>query len=75
VSPMLLDRPTATLESLLDSTWSALAHDESAECPICHGEMHPRHSAAGGVAGGQAGVEAARRVLAGRCGDCGTTLE
>ena len=62
MSPMLLDRPVATLDSVLASVWSALLHAESTECPICHGEMTPRLTASSAIAGG-------------RCSDCGTTLE
>jgi hypothetical protein len=68
---MLLDRPVATLDSVLASAWSALLHAGSAECPICHGEMTPRPTATSAVA---AGGQGARRVH-GRCSDCGTTLE
>jgi hypothetical protein len=59
---MLLDRPVTTLDSVLSEAWGALLHGEPAECPICHGEMHPRLTASSSVAGG-------------RCADCGTTLD
>jgi hypothetical protein len=62
MSPMLLDRPVATLQSVLETAWSDLMHDHTAECPICHAAMRPRYSAAAAIAGG-------------RCEDCGTTLE
>jgi tRNA(Ile2) C34 agmatinyltransferase TiaS len=59
----VLDAPrTLTLERVIGDTWQALEHEFAAECPLCHGRMHPRWSAGAGIVGG-------------RCEDCGTTLE
>ena len=63
MSVAMLDAPsTMSLEQALDHAWYALELDRSVECPVCHGEMHPRWSAAAGIVGG-------------RCDDCGSTLE
>ena len=50
-----------TLDALLTRLWEGLVADRKVSCPWCAGSMAPRHGA---------GV----RVVAGRCGDCGSEL-
>ena len=52
----------ATLEDLIAGAWDGLLSGSSAACPVCAGELLPRHSAGAGVVGG-------------RCAGCPTTLE
>jgi hypothetical protein len=53
------DRPT--LADVISRAWEVLRADVPAACPVCGGELIPRHSAGAGVVGG-------------RCESCGTTL-
>jgi hypothetical protein len=56
--PMLAGR---TLDEAISELWSGLLAGEPGACPVCDGELEPRHSAGAGVVGG-------------RCGSCATTL-
>jgi ribosomal protein S27AE len=51
-----------TLDALVSGVWEGLAAHQHAACPLCGGEMVAAHGAHA-------------RSAAGRCGDCGTTLE
>ena len=51
-----------TLGELISGVWEGLAAHHPVPCPLCGGEMNP-------VYGAHA------RPSAGRCGDCGTTLD
>ena len=51
-----------TLEELISGAWEGLAAHHRVPCPLCGGEM-------AAVFGAHA------RPAAGRCGDCGTTLD
>jgi len=53
---------TPTLNDVLVEAWNDLSAGAHAECPVCSGAMQPRWTASA-------------RVVGGRCGDCGTTLE
>ena len=51
-----------TLNDVLVEAWNDLSAGARAECPVCSGAMQPRWTASA-------------RVVGGRCGDCGATLE
>ncbi len=63
VAPTLLDRVGGepTLDDLIAGVWEGLAAHQTAECPVCRGEMDPEYSPDA-------------RAIGGRCGVCGTTL-
>ena len=49
-----------SLDTLLTTAWTTLAHGRAVSCPMCGGHMAPRPTASGDSAGG-------------RCRDCGTS--
>ncbi len=53
--------PESTLDEVVISVWTTLASHQSAECPVCHGEMAPVYAAHALPVGG-------------RCTDCGAVL-
>ena len=60
--PPHLRTAAPTLDTLLVEAWSDVTSGATTECPVCAGPMQPRWTASA-------------RVVGGRCGDCGTTLE
>jgi hypothetical protein len=50
-----------TLDEVIVGAWEGLAAHHPARCPICSGTMTPRYGSGPGP-------------VAGRCGDCGSTL-
>ncbi len=63
-APPLHARASAapTLADVMSEAWAAIATGAATECPVCAGPLQPRWSAGS-------------RVVGGRCGDCGATLE
>lgn len=53
-----------TLDEAIVGAWEGLAAQASVPCPCCGGALRPR-----------AVTTAADEVVAGRCEDCGTTLD
>lgn len=58
-----------TLNDLITNTWQALGEWETAQCPLCGGEMRR-----GGKAVSRSEVEEVEAEYHGECEDCGTRL-
>jgi hypothetical protein len=56
-----------TLDEAIVGAWEGLAARAIVPCPCCGGALRPRHAASAGAAASEA--------VAGRCDDCGTTLD
>jgi hypothetical protein len=54
-------RRRLTLDEVIVGVWEGLHADHTATCPICGGDMLPRHGSG-------------PRPVGGRCHDCGTTI-
>ena len=64
-----------TLDEAIVGAWEGLAARATVPCPWCGGALRPRAADVTATSGRTASERAEADVVAGRCDDCGTTLD